>query len=79
MMWTLIVIGLAFLVWRYMGPVGAQEAPAAAEAPPPPPAAEPAAAGEDPFVSPEPPKAGGSSRSPSPSGGEVDPFKAPGS
>ena len=63
MMWTLIVIGLAFLVWRYMGPVGAQEAPAAAAPPPPPPAAEPAAA------------SGGSGSS----SGEVDPFKAPGS
>lgn len=57
MMWTLIIIALAFVIWRFMQPAG--EAPAAAaEAPPPPPPppSESASGGEsgedDPFKAP---------------------------
>lgn len=56
MMWTLIVIGLAFVIWRFMQPEGG-EAEAAAEAPtPPPPPEAPPSGGEsgddDPFKAP---------------------------
>ena len=58
MMWTLIIIGLSFVIWRFMQPAG--EAPAAAaEAPPPPPPPPPSesasgggGAADDPFKAP---------------------------
>ncbi|MEQ9619973.1 MAG: hypothetical protein RIG61_12475 [Deltaproteobacteria bacterium] len=63
MMWTLIIIALAFVIWRFMQP--AVDTPAAAtEAPPPPPPPS------------EPPQAESTSGGGS---GEADPFKAPGS
>ena len=40
MMWTLIIVGLAFVIWRFMQPEGEAAAPAAEEAPPPPPPSE---------------------------------------
>jgi hypothetical protein len=78
MMWTLIIIGLAFVIWRFMQPQGDQAA-AASAAPPPPPPPPPSSApsgGEDPFTSSMPAQEG---ESPAPPSGEVDPFKAPGS
>lgn len=80
MMWTLIVIGLAFVIWRFMQPAGS-EAPAASAAPPPPPPPPAASSGsDDPFKSAVDTPGGGSAPAPAPqSSGEVDPFKAPGS
>lgn len=40
MMWTLIIVGLAFVIWRFMMPADEAAAPAA-EAPPPPPSETP--------------------------------------
>jgi hypothetical protein len=70
MMWTLIIVGLAFFIWRFMQPQGGQAAAASAAPPPPAPSGD-----ADAFKSAETSQAGGSS---APSSGEVDPFKAPG-
>jgi len=73
MMWTLIVIGLVILMWRFIQPQGSQAAAASAAPPPPPPAAS--SGDGDAFKSAAASQGGGTS---SQSSGEVDPFKAPG-
>jgi len=40
MMWTLIIVGLAFVIWRFMMPADEAAAPAAEAPPPPPPPSE---------------------------------------
>lgn len=80
-MWTLIVIGLAFLGWYIMGPMGGAEAgeAAAPEPPPEPPAAEESAGGGSEFESAQaaPAEAEAPAEAPA-AAGDDDPFKAPG-
>jgi len=88
-MWTLIVIGLAFLSWYLIAPQGEADAgeAAAPEAPPEPPAADESAGGGSEFESaqvaePEP-EAPAEAPAEEPageeeSGGDDDPFKSPG-
>ena len=85
-MWTLIVIGLAFLGWYVMGPMGGADAGEAA-APEPPPAPEPPAessgGGGSEFESAQSAPAEEEAPEEAPSeapasSGDDDPFKAPG-
>jgi hypothetical protein len=54
MMWTLVIIGLAFVMWRFMQPQGGEAEAASAAPPPPPPSPPPSAPSgeEDPFKAP---------------------------
>lgn len=86
-MWTLIVIGLAFLGWYVMGPMGGADAgeAAAPEPPAPEPPAESSGGGGSEFESAQSAPAEAEAEAPAeaPSeapagGGDDDPFKAPG-
>ena len=90
-MWTLIVIGLAFLGWYIMGPMGGADAgeAAAPEAPPEPPAAQESAGGggsefESAQSAPAEREAAAQApaeapaEAPAAGGDDDDPFKAPG-
>ena len=84
-MWTLIIIGLAFLGWYAVSPqveaeAGAADAP---EAPPEPPAAEEPAGGGGEFESAQTTEPAGEAPAEEPAGegetgGDDDPFKSPG-
>lgn len=80
-MWTLIIIGLAFLGWYAVSPqveaeAGAADAP---EAPPEPPAAEAPAGGGDEFESAQATEpAAEAPAGEGETGGDDDPFKSPG-